>query len=87
MANWMNNNRDAIEKMEAADKASIFGSLAALMEHRIGETSATDLSRLAWLHLHAGNGRRALEIAEMGLRQDVVNLHCQRLVERLGPQY
>jgi len=87
MANWMNNNHDAIEQMDAADKASIFRSLANLMERRLGEASATDLSRLAWLHLHAGNGRRAFDIAEMGLKKDSENLHRQRLVERLGPQY
>jgi NB-ARC domain len=87
MANWLNNNAAAIERMETTDRASIFGALAALMERRMGEASATDLSRLAWLYLHADNGRRALEIAEMGLERDPGNLHCQRLVERLALQY
>ena len=83
MANWLNNHRDAIASMDAADLASVFGALAGLMDRRIAQLSAIDLSRLAWLHLHAGNEQRARAVAELGLAHDAENIHCQRLVDRL----
>jgi len=83
MANWLNNHLEEIASMDAADKASVFGSLARLMESRIAEASATDHSRLAWLHLHAGDKDRALQVAELGLKQDPENMYCERLVEKL----
>jgi hypothetical protein len=84
MANWLNTKNEEIASMDAADKASIFGALIRLMEGRLRQASATDLSRLAWLHLHAGDGERALQIAELGLTRDADNLHCQGLVDRLS---
>lgn len=53
------------------------------MELHLQEASATDLSRLAWLHLHVGDEQRALEVAELGLRRDPDHLFCERLVEKL----
>ncbi len=54
------------------------------MEKRISALSATDCSRLAWLHLNVGNEARAREIAREGIRRDPSNEHCQNLVKRLG---
>jgi hypothetical protein len=84
MANWLNGRRDEIASMDPAEKASIFGPLARLMEARLPAASATDLSRLAWLHLHAGDQARALQVAELGLARDPANIHCQGLVDRLA---
>jgi NB-ARC domain len=78
MANWVNTSRDA------ADKKAVFGALGGLMERRIGEASATDLSRLAWLHLHAGDVGRARQVAEMGLEKESGNRYCETLIERLS---
>ncbi|MBN8936808.1 MAG: hypothetical protein J0I13_11125 [Rhizobiales bacterium] len=86
MANWANNNRTLIADLDSTDKRAVFGSLAGLMERRIAEASATDLSRLAWLHLHAGDVGRARQVAEMGLEKEPGNRHCQRLIERLSDQ-
>ncbi len=85
MANWVNNNRTIIADLDSTDKRAVFGSLISLMELRIGEASATDLSRLAWLHLHADDTERAIEIAGLGLDKEPDNRHCQRLLERLRP--
>jgi hypothetical protein len=84
MANWLNGKHEEIATMDPADKASIFGSLARLMEGRLAQASATDLSRLVWLHLHAGDRDRALQIAEFGLARDPESIHCKRLVDQLS---
>ena len=86
MANWVNNNRTLIANLDSTDKRAVLGSLAGLMEQRIGVISATDLSRLAWLHLHAGDVVRARQVAEMGLQREPGNRHCERLIERLSSQ-
>jgi hypothetical protein len=85
-ANWLNNEHDQIAAMDEFDKAAIFGALAGKMERRISEASSDDMSRLAWLHLHAGNIDRALQVAEQGLDRDEFNIHCRKLVDRLNSQ-
>jgi hypothetical protein len=83
MANWLNNSPDAKDGVDLVDRKALFKPFAGLMETYLPEASATDLSRLAWLHLHSGDSRRALEIAEIGLRRNPENTHCQRLVAKL----
>ena len=83
MAQWLNAERDVFSPMEVEDRKTLFGPMAGLLERHLATASATDLSRLAWLHLHAGHNDRALQVAEMGLRRDPRNIHCVRLVERL----
>jgi hypothetical protein len=83
MANWLNTERENFASMDVADRVALFGSMAGLMERHLKEASATDLSRLAWLHLHSGHDTRALEVAEMGLRREPNNSHCRRLVDKL----
>ncbi len=56
----------------------IFGDLDAA-DH----SSATDLSRLAWLQLHVGDLASALATAKRGLAIDPNNTHCKNLVDRL----
>lgn len=83
MANWLNSEREMIERMDVAERGALFKPLAKLMEMHLRTASATDLSRLAWLHLHAGDGQRARDVAQIGLQRDPDNQHCQRLVEKL----
>jgi len=83
-ANWLNNQRDVFGKYDLSERKSVFMPLATLLEGRIAEASATDLSRLAWLHLHAGNPDRSEEVASLGLKMEPDNQHCQRLIERLS---
>lgn len=42
--------------------------------------SATDCSRLAWLHLNVGNEGRAHDVARLGLTRDPKNEYCLKLV-------
>jgi hypothetical protein len=86
MANWVNTSHASVAGMDAVDKRAVFGALAGLMERRIGEASATDLSRLAWLHLHAGDMERARHVAQIGLAKEPGNRHCEGLIERLIDQ-
>ena len=83
IANWLNGETGIIENMDVTGRATVFRPMAALFERHIPAASATDLSRLAWLHLHAGNEQRAREIADLGLQRDADNVYCQRLVQRL----
>jgi hypothetical protein len=84
IANELNKERDIIETMDVVERSVVFGPMARLMELHLAEASATDLSRLAWLHLHAGNEQRARDVANMGLERDPANLYCQRPVEKLA---
>lgn len=83
MANWLNTSPGMKDGVEVTDRSTIFKPLARLMEGRLVEASATDLSRLAWLHLHSGDTRRSLEVAELGLERDSSNIYCQRLAAKL----
>lgn len=82
MAKWI--NRDAEMKiMDSKERRALCRPLAMLMEERIGEASATDLSRLAWLYLHSGDDERARRVTELGLQREPDNMYCMRLAERL----
>ena len=84
MANWLNNTPEVRIRMDVVERSALFKPLAMLMEAYLAEATATDLSRLAWLHLHYANDRRALEVANMGLERDPENTYCQRLTARLN---
>lgn len=84
MANWLNTASDIKADIDIDDRRALFTPLARLMEDRLVEATATDLSRLAWLHLHTGNDHRALEVAELGLKREPDNIHCVRLVIKLA---
>lgn len=83
MANWLNNSAEVRDGVEVTDRSAVFRPLSRLMEEHLHEASATDLSRLAWLHLHSGDTRRALEVADIGLDREPDNIYCQRLSIKL----
>ena len=83
MANWLNSAPELKTDMDVVERSALFKPLASLMEARLSEASATDLSRLGWMHLHSGNEVRALQVAELGLKQESGNIYCQRLVKKL----
>jgi hypothetical protein len=84
MANRLNRSQSARNNLTSDDRATVFLPLAKLMETRIAEASATDLSRLGWLYLNSNEPRRAREVAELGLNKDATNIHCVRLIDRLS---
>ena len=53
------------------------------MELRVNEANAADFSQLAWLCLNMQDESKALKYAKKGLKMDVSNIHCKRLVEKL----
>jgi hypothetical protein len=58
--------------------------ILAPLERRRNEASADDLSRMAWLAIHSGQEAKAREYAEVGLKMDPTNLHCENLIARLN---
>ena len=56
------------------------------MESRLPSLTATDCSRLAWLHLNLGNVKGAHEIATEGAGRESGNPHCRSLIDRLDAQ-
>jgi len=83
MANAINNSVGTKTSMDLAERHSLLQPLITMLEENIKLLSATDMSRLAWLHLHSGNTKRAYELAEQGVKSDNENTHCRRLLSRL----
>ena len=83
MANAINNSVDMKSSLELAERHSLLRPLITMLEESIKLLSATDMSRLSWLHLHSGNTKRAWELAEQGAKLDPENTHCRRLLVRL----
>ena len=86
IANWLNNSDALKDTLDVEDRKPLCSPLSRLMEQKIGECSATDLSRLAWLYLHSGETARARDLADLGLRREPSNIYCGRLVTRLENQ-
>ena len=83
IANWLNNSSRSWGDLHTADRATIFRPLVSMMEEKLMEATATDISRLAWLHLHMGSEDRALALAKEGLDRESDNIHCLRLYRKL----
>lgn len=83
MANAINNSVEMKSNLELVERHSLLRPLISMLEDNLKSLSATDMSRLAWLHLHSGNTRRASELAEQGAKLDPESTHCRRLLVRL----
>ena len=88
LANHINNRiRDLkgqhVSEAWSPEVRELLTRVATRMEQRIGELSADECSRLAWLYLNISNSERALDVARMGIGRDAHNHHCQRLIDRL----
>lgn len=87
-ANRLNNRirelkSDRIEEAWSPEVQDLLQKVIGEMERHLGELTATDCSRLAWLYLNVRNDERARDIARLGVERDPGNEFCQRLVERL----
>jgi hypothetical protein len=83
IANWFNQQRSELNQMDLAERNRLFRGMIRLMETRLREASASDLSRLAWLHLHVGDVQRAQQLTSIGLEKEPDNIYCQKLAARL----
>ena len=88
MANRLNQLIDHVKKKRKMDTRSVemrrtVKGVIRVMESRLSELSATNCSRLAWLHLNVGNEDRAVDVARLGIGRDPDNEHCVRLMRRL----
>jgi hypothetical protein len=70
--------------LDVQTKRVLASRLAGLMESRIAEADATDLSRLAWLYLHLKDEEPAKRYTKQGLDRQPENVHIRNLAERLG---
>ena len=84
MANWLNTDANWKKSLDLYERKTVLVPLIRIMEERINEATATDLSRLAWLYLNAGEDSRAMKLAQDGLREEPDNIHCRKLVEKLA---
>lgn len=71
--------REGRPLFRSEERRTLLEKLIARMERYVTEYDSTDLSRLAWLHLHIGNPARADEIVRQALAEDPENEHCLSL--------
>ena len=69
--------------LDPALKATLVKDVADVLEGSLSELNADGCSRLAWLYLNIRNERDARRVANVGLRRENDNSHCQRLIDRL----
>lgn len=71
-------------EIDADERRLIVHRLRRLIEDRVAEADATDLSRLAWLCMYEKDPVAAERWVTEGLRREPENEYCQHLKERLG---
>lgn len=83
MANYLNSS-DTIREMDPNQRAALLRPLAGMFRQHVSIASAKDLSRLAWLSLHVGDKENARKHAVLGIERQPDNVHCRKLIARLG---
>ena len=74
--------REGRQLFQTEERKYLTGKLAAKLEQCLDQLDATDLSRLAWLHLHLNNEPRAGVLVKAGLQLDPDNEHCLSLAAK-----
>ena len=74
---------DGVEEARSPEVQDLLHKVTGKMESHLGELTATDCSRLAWLYLNVGNEDRARDIARFGIAREPQNDYCLKLVEKL----
>ena len=64
-------------------KSEMLDLIIKIFTLKISEGNATDYSRLGWLLLNNNNQDEAKKMAEEGLKLDINNKYCNRLIEIL----
>ena len=86
VANTINTSKQLLESLSQEDRNRFYRRVVSIMEPRLNDCLAIDLSRLAWLHLHLNDSKRAYDLAKMGISQDPTSAYCQRILEKLQDQ-
>ncbi len=71
--------REHVIEVQTDEKRVMADRLRKVMESRISEANATDLSRLGWLCVHLRDLESARRYAQRGLALEPSNYHCTRL--------
>jgi hypothetical protein len=74
--------RDGKVPFQADERKYLLGKLIKHLEASVSQLDSTDMSRLAWLHMHVGDENRAREITEKGLEMDGENEYCLKLAQK-----
>ena len=74
--------REGRQLFQTEERKYLIGKLAAKLEQCLDKLDATDLSRLAWLHLHLNNEPRAGVLVREGLKLDPDDQHCLSLAAK-----
>lgn len=76
--------RDHGLDIDREQKKELANRIFQVLNQRRVEANADDLSRMAWLAIHAGQEDRAREFVRDGLEMDSQNDHLGKLAQRLG---
>jgi hypothetical protein len=76
--------RDQGLDIDREQKRDLATRIISILKARSDEADADDLSRMAWLAIHAGKEMLAREFVEAGLAKDGGNYHVVKLAQRLG---
>ena len=84
-ANRINGLFASTQFLDASERNILVRRLVNLMDIRVTEGNATDLSRLAWLFMKLQEEEKARQLIKAGLALDPRNEYCQKLNARLNP--
>jgi len=71
------------DELDTDEKSILAERFARLMERRIGEAQASDLSRLAWLYIRLDDLEKAKQHVLRGLELEPENEYCLNLAKKL----
>lgn len=75
---------DPNTSLDRPDRLVFVRKLISSFEPHVQAATATELSRMAWLHLYLGEEGAARRVVAKGLKEDGNNFHVRNLADRLG---
>ena len=71
------------EEAWSGEVHELLGRVIEVLELQLPRLSATNCSRLAWLHLNTGNSNRARDVVRIGVEREPDNEYCKSLLLNL----
>ncbi len=71
------------EEAWSGEVHELLGRVIEVLELQLLRLSATNCSRLAWLHLNTGNSNRARDVVRIGVEREPDNEYCKSLLLNL----